>query len=319
MLQHFQALPAEVSARAAGGPAREVLKRHARSFWLAARFLPEAQMHALARLYAFCRHADDLADAEPAGVNAAALHALRDALEKDLPFDEISADILALQREHDLPRSVLLDFMDALIADQYERRLATLNDLVRFGYGVASTVGLLICRIVGVRESVALPFAVDLGIAMQITNVCRDVLEDAGRGRVYVPADLARQNLAADALLTGDSGQRNAAFATVRELLQVADTYYASAERGMRYLPRNVRPGILVAARVYREIGTEILRQPDRYWERRAVVPRARKLLLVSKALYDSVISPVITGRTHPHAHDASLHVALRKPATQGS
>ena len=97
--------------------------------------------------------------------------------------------------------SLLLDFVDALIEDQYPRALANVDQLVCFAYGVASTVGLMMCHVFGVRDQRAYPFAVDLGVAMQITNIARDILEDAERDRLYVPRTLLDAPVSCEGLL----------------------------------------------------------------------------------------------------------------------
>ena len=108
--------------------------------------------------------------------------------------DPSISDMLSLQRDFEIPTTLLLDFINTLIEDQYPRALGNVDELVQFAYGVASTVGLMMCHVFGVRDSRALPFAVDLGLAMQMTNIARDILEDAQRNRVYVPGSAAYTN-----------------------------------------------------------------------------------------------------------------------------
>ena len=126
--------------------------------------------------------------------------------------DPIMADVLVLQAEYEIPVALVLDFIDALIADQWPRHLQTQDQLIRFCYGVASTVGLMMCHLFGVKDPRAYPFAVDLGVAMQMTNICRDILEDAQRQRIYLPAEMLPARVNAHGLVGGDAEQRDDAY-----------------------------------------------------------------------------------------------------------
>lgn len=292
-------------------PARQVMATHAKTFSLAARFLPASQVDGIAELYALCRYADDLADEGPAGCHAGELDQLRQDIAAGLPTTAASQNFILLQAQYGIPTQIALDFIDELCRDQFPRRFYDTDELVRFSYGVASTVGLMMCHVFGVDDAEAHPFAIDLGIAMQMTNVCRDVLEDAERGRVYVPARLAGIELQPELIVAGDDAQRRAAFKAVQQLLGIADDYYASARRGIHFLPPAVRPAVLVAADVYRGIGAEISRQPWAYWRQRAVVPRRRKAVLALAALAACYFDPVVRGRAAAPLHQTQLHAPL--------
>ena len=115
---------------------------------------------------------------------------------------------------------------------------------MRFAYGVASTVGLMMCHVFGVQDKRAYPFAVDLGVAMQITNIARDILEDAGRDRLYVPSTLLDTEVSCEGLAQGDEAHRSSAYQGALRMLAIADEYYASAALGYGYLPPSVRQAI---------------------------------------------------------------------------
>ena len=291
---------------------KQVMQRHGSTFHLAAKLLSNTDYDAAARLYAFCRHADDLADESADGSGLQTLQVIRHGLQFGTCAGPAGKDFAAMLAEYKIPRSVALAFIDALIQDHAPRRFETVSEVVRFSYGVASTVGVMLCHVFGVRSSAAMPFAIDLGIAMQITNISRDVLEDAERGRIYVPTQLAGKSLQAHKIVDGDPLDRLAAWQGVRKLLALADTYYTSARRGMRYLPEQIRPAVLVAADVYRGIGDQILAEPNLYWSRRAVVPRHRKALLTSRALLACLFDPVVRGRVPAPVHEKKLHLALQ-------
>ena len=288
-----------------------VFKANAKTFALAARFLPRARYDAVARLYYFCRYMDDLADAAPAGCNHDKLIGLRRDFVNGSSADPVIADLLALQQAFGIPANLIMDFIDALIADQWPRYLQTQDELVRFCYGVASTVGLMMCHLFGVKNPRAYPFAVDLGVAMQMTNICRDILEDAERDRVYLPAEMLQGQVSSFGIVEGDPAQRAIAYQGAVHLLEMADEYYASAIQGYGYLPVAVRQAIKIAARLYQAIGEKIVAQPTQYWQRRTVVPRTTKCRLVGGLLGRRITegsSKLIVQRA---THRPRLHKAL--------
>ncbi len=288
--------------------ARAVLAHHGRSFHWASRLLGQSHAERCALLYAFCRHVDDLVDEGDPGQAAHALSALRWSLARTEDPSGMPDAVRRLGIEPDVARA----FVDGVASDLGPVRVADVEGLVRYAYGVAGTVGLMMCSALEVSEPQALPFAVDLGIGMQLTNIARDVLEDAERGRVYLPATWVGQRCTAAAIAGGDPDARLAAWAAVDRLIALAECYYRSADRGMRYLPTRARAGILTASRVYESIGTEIRRRgPERYWARRTVVSNAGKLWQTFRALvYFAGTLPTSRAQVRP-AHDQRLHFAL--------
>ena len=291
--------------------AKASFQEHAKTFSLAARLLPGQQYADVARLYAFCRYVDDLADAEPSGINDATLRDIRRALlTGDSPNARIE-DTQKLIQQHQIPIALFIDFMDELIADQWPRELTSVDQVVQFAYGVASTVGLMMCHILGVKDPKAFPFAVDLGVAMQMTNICRDILEDAERDRIYVPRDLIAAPVDCAGLLAGNNEQRSAAYNGASQLLAIADDYYASAEHGYYFLPFIIRQTIAFAALLYRSIGTKMLNHPNQYWQRRTVVGTPTKMRIIGGYCISRLITLPVAGASSPATHQSHLHHAL--------
>jgi phytoene synthase len=275
--------------------AQATFRANAKTFSLAARFLNRNRYEAVARLYAFCRHVDDLADTGNPGSNSATLNAIREDIRAGKSDNRHVNDLLLLKEEYGLPTELLLDFVDAIIDDQYPRELQTVDELVRFSYGVASTVGLMMCHIFNVRNPDAYPFAIDLGVAMQI----------------YVPAELLATPVTSKGLVLGDQAMRNSAYQAAQQLLQIADNYYASAALGYGYLPRGVRHTIKIAARLYQAIGDKVTSSQKTYWQQRSVVSRRRKCSLVLQMLWQRMnegSSTLLVGKV---SHCQQLHKAL--------
>ncbi len=284
---------------AAGATPLATLSRHGRTFRLAGTLLPRGVLEDAAELYAFCRHVDDLADtALDAGQARQALREARRAVLDGATSDPAIAGFLALASRLGLDPAIAARLIDTMIGDLGPVRIADEAALLRYAYGAAGTVGLLMCRLLGVTDRRGAPHALDLGIAMQLTNIARDVAEDARRDRVYLPASwLAGSGLTPDSV-----------FAAVERVLALADRYYASGERGLAYLSWRPRLAIGAAAAVYREIGRRILRAGPAYLHApRCVVPQGRRLVLLACSL------PRSFSARRSARHDVRLHASLRE------
>jgi phytoene synthase len=262
-----------------------LLSQHGRSFHWARRLLSAPHAERATRLYGFCRRIDDLADEGPSPAAAReALGMIRQALQTRQSDDAAMCDMLQLMQGCGIDPAVPLELIQGVESDLDEVRIADMAELLRYCYRVAGTVGLMMTAALDVTAAEALPHAIDLGIAMQLTNICRDVREDALRGRRYLPATLVGA-LEPAALIAPSGLTRAAAVHAVHTLLELADRHYASGEQGLRHLPSGARAGILVAARVYREIGVVLRRRGGDCWSSRARVSGAAKAVVTVQAL----------------------------------
>ena len=279
------------SADTVYGLADQLLTQRGRTFHLARRLLSARHARHATRLYGFCRHIDDLVDECSSLADAqAALAVVRQALQTGQSDDPVTCDMLQLMRDCNIDPTIPLELIEGVEGDLGEVRVADMTELLRYCYRVAGTVGLMMTDVLDVSAPEALQHAMDLGIAMQLTNICRDVREDALLGRCYLPATLVGA-LEPSALIDPDGATRVIAMHAIGALLTLADRYYASGEQGLRYLPPGARSGILVAARVYREIGV-VLRQRDLdCWTSRATVGTAVKAGITLRALGGTIIS----------------------------
>ena len=200
--------------------------------------------------------------------------------------------MLTLMRDCRIDPSIPLDLITGVESDLGEVRLATMAELEQYCYRVAGTVGLMMTAALDVTTPEALPHAVDLGIAMQLTNICRDVREDALQGRRYLPAALVGPLDPAE-LVAPTGATRATAVGAVHTLLHLADRYYASGEAGLKYLPRGARFGILVAARLYRQIGHVLRRRDADCWSSRAYVGGPGKVGVTLRALGSTIPAAV--------------------------
>lgn len=291
-------------------PARQVLKTHGRSFHFASHLLGKRHAGRGARLYAFCRHLDDLADeaTDPAEANAS-LDATRFALNAGYASDPVVMDFITLASETEMPLEPALHLIDGLQQDLKKVALTSQAELIRYAYRVAGTVGLMMCPVLDTYESEAMPHAIDLGIAMQLTNIARDVGEDARMGRRYLPGPWV-DDASASAIAAPSPGLRIKLQSATERLLRLADRYYASGVAGLHYLPPRARLAILVASRVYGAIGNDIAACNYRSWDRRACVAGPKKITLAlgaTRAFFSTDRMKRLAS-----SHEMNLHGPLR-------
>ena len=286
-----------------------VLSRKGKSFHWARRWMAPAHAARATRLYGFCRYVDDLADEDCAGQNPRdALALVAQGMASGTSQNPIVNDAIALMRECRVEPALILTFVDGIASDLGTVRMADESALIRYCYQAAGTVGSMMCRVLGCDDPAALRHAVDLGIAMQLTNICRDVAADAAAGRRYLPASMIG-DVAPQALVNPALPLRPRLQACIDDLLDTADRYYRSGEAGLAHLPIGARCSILVAARVYRAIGTRLRQHGNAYWLGRTVVPQRTKSLVTLRALLST---PLLPGFWVPaRHHDAALHGAL--------
>ncbi len=302
----------------------QTLAFRARSFRWASALLSRAHRERVAALYAFCRAMDDLADGDWASPEAQQrqLQRLCAAVEAEPHGRELWPPQYLWFRDLCLDCGIefraVRDLLLGMISDLEEVRIETDRELVRYCYRAAGTVGLMMCAVLGVRDRRAWRHAIDLGIAMQLTNISRDVREDAEAGRVYLPAQrLAQYGSTPEDLVEG-TADAEAVRLVVGDVLTLADRYYQSGDAGMRFLPLRARWAILVASRLYRGIGRRLRRrQRCNPLLGRVVVPWFEKLGLVVRATGAWILVTLRLSKT-ARGGAASSTVVNQKPHALG-
>ena len=287
---------------------REAIRHGSLSFHAASRLLPAAVRDPALALYAFCRLADDEVDLQ--AEKAAAVLRLKERLEKvyagqprNAPEDRAFA---AVVETFDMPRALPEALLEGLAWDAMERRYASLSELTAYSARVASAVGVMMSVLMRVRDRHTLARACDLGVAMQLTNIARDVGEDARENRLYLPLDwLEQEGVAVDDLLSLPEATPELRRVVARLLLQARNLYHRS-EAGIAELPLASRPGIFAARFVYAGIGNQVRRAGYNSVDRRARTGSAQKLawlmLSAARAATSVVLprSPLLYARPLP-------------------
>jgi len=286
---------------------RRQLLHAARPLCLLPEILPPVVRDDVALLHAFCRHLDDTVDEAPTPRAAAeGLERLGAEFLGEAPARPLLAAIRAGAPRMGFPRHAVLSLLDGMRGDLGPVRMADDAELLRYCYRVSASVGLLLCPVLGVRRR-GWPRAVDLGLALQLTNIVLGVGDDARRGRVYLPRTrLADAGLAPEDVLREDGG--GGLRAVVAGVVRMADRYYRSADEGGRDIPWRYRHGVLVMSRIYRAMGHQAAR-PERLHHRIAPTA-AEKVLRLAQVLAVS-LTPRMLGITPPPLHEGELHAAI--------
>ena len=284
----------------------EIIQAGSKSFAAAAKlFDPETRASAHL-LYAWCRHCDDVIDGQELGFQTAdaaphdpiaALERLRqmtaDALDGKPMTDPVFAAFQLVVQRHAIPRRHPLELLEGFAMDVAGRRYSTIEDTLSYCYHVAGVVGVMMAIIMGARDKDTLDRASDLGLAFQLTNIARDVVDDAAVGRVYLPQEwLSEAGIAIEDI--SQERNRPALHDVTARLLALAEGYYESSAAGIARLPARSGWAIATARVVYRDIGREVLRRGPRAWDRRVSTSKAQKILAVVRGASNIVASKTV-------------------------
>ena len=290
--------------------ADKALAAYGKSFHWARRFLGQNMGIKAARLYQFCRVLDDMADGDIEHGPKRLSLIRKDLLTAGTANDPLLEHFRPFLTQQKFPTKVIVALIDGLLSDQKPVRVKSEAELLSYAYHVAGTVGILMCNVLDCDDEQALGHAIDLGIAMQLTNIARDVLEDAGMGRRYLPAswvgNLAPEQIVALAK-TPDGDAALKVTNAVSRLLTLAEDYYKSGITGLSYLPLRAHISIAIAALVYRQIGIQLAQQ-DYPWHGGRQSTSISTKVRCSLRAFDTL--RLRFQKTPPH--ESNLHDAIR-------
>ena len=277
-----------------------VTKTHAKSFYFAAKFLPKAKQKPIYVLYALCRHVDDEVDEAEvhSGIEAvkaierwkqeleeAYNYELREKIHKNQTQKTKNQDLVLLAwndllKTYKIPQNLPLELMTGVLQDTHTNRYETFEELYVYCYRVASTVGLMSSEIFGYSDEKTLECAEALGIAMQLTNILRDVKEDAAMNRIYLPQeDLRKFNVSEQQIFSGEMNENF--IKLINFQIKRARDYYRKAEQGIALLEKDTHFTVLLALRLYSRILDEIEKQNYNVFSKRAHVNFRQKVFSI--------------------------------------
>ena len=229
------------------------IKSEGKSFYWASFFLPKKNRIAASRLYSICRYLDDVADNSKLDTSSQIKNIFNQIKENE------SSEINIFFKKNNINLGILKDLIDGLISDQQNVRVTDEKELIDYSYKVAGTVGLMMLPIINTKDAEARKHAIDLGIAMQLTNIARDVYEDAKMNRLYLPKEWLGQVSISDLIDNKlDDQKKKLIKLSIKNLIELSDKFYANGFSGMKFIPLRTRLAIFFAAKIYKGIGEKI-------------------------------------------------------------
>ncbi len=266
------------------------LKREGKSFYWASFFLPKITKKNAGILYSICRYFDDLADKNEEDKT----DYLKD-LKEEIKNNKNNKVNIFLQNNK-INNSIFVDLIEGLILDQRKIRIQNKEELIKYSYHVAGTVGLMMSKIIGVKSEKAAKSAIDLGIGMQLTNIARDVYEDSKMDRIYLPAtwipNISITNL--NNYLERSSDKDEKISNAIHKVINLSEKFYKNGIAGLRYIPFSSRLGIFIAANVYRGIGIKIKSKKKKYLRERVYLNLLEKFVITIKSILIFIFIPLL-------------------------
>lgn len=267
-----------------------ILKENSKTFYLASSFLPARVRYKVLNVYAFCRKYDDSADSDIKIHNP--------------DIDKIISDL-------NISNEIINQLKIGIDSDRNFKRLKKIDDLIVYSYRVAGCVGLMMCELLDIKNSNDKYYAIDLGIAMQITNICRDVFEDLNMDRIYLPEEMITN------IEVNTEDEKDELFTIITNLIEISEQYYNSALHGIKKIPFGSRFSILISLRLYQAIGRKILKNRKNYFIKKIHTTKFEKFIILLKCLVEFTVSHIFDKKKQ--THDQELHLALSNlPFTNG-
>jgi phytoene synthase len=260
---------------------KNILKKNSRTFYVASLFLPKHIRDRVLTVYAFCRLYDDNVDHE-----------------RSIDTKALEADI----KKYGIDPRVINQLKEGISSDMYSGRMTSFEDLLNYCYKVAGCVGIMMCDVLDIKNKQAKYHAIDLGIAMQLTNICRDISEDFLMNRVYLPKDRITEDQIS-------SNNNDKIYQVASDLIKVSNEYYSSAMEGIKYIPMTSRFSILYSLLLYQEIGHKILKNKKTFVTNKVNTSKYDKAKLLVKTFFIFITKYLFCS---PKNHNQSLHSSLK-------
>jgi len=260
------------------------IRHYGKSFFWAGKFLKKEIFDDCATLYAFCRVADDLVDENKNSKNKI------DKFIKEYSNRNSKNTIInkfkKIKEKYNIPKKFINDLFYGIKLDTKIVKIRSKKELIKYSYYVAGTVGAMMAHILNATHPKAIKHAIDLGVAMQLTNIARDVVADAKLGRIYLPKDFLSQNIKVEDIVNKNFN-RDKLFSAITTIIIMSEKFYKSGNDGIRYLPSSIKYPIFLASSLYKRIGLNIINSNlDKYFNSRIYVSFFEKLFITLKAFF---------------------------------
>tara|TARA_X000000950_G_C13741136_1_gene588533 strand:+ start:87 stop:968 length:882 start_codon:yes stop_codon:yes gene_type:complete len=259
---------------------KNILKKHAKSFYFSGLLLDKQTLNDAAVLYAFCRQLDDAADNYDSDKSNELKNLIQD-YKQPVSLNLVNQSFKKIQIKYGLKQIFIDDLISGVSSDTKFKQPQNLQELLFYSYQVAGTVGALMTKVLGANDQNAERFAIDLGIGMQLTNISRDIKEDSINNRIYIPKDMLPNGFSLEDILNDKN--KECIFNATHQILNIAERYYQSGIDGIYFIPHKNRFSILIAAILYNSIGTKILKNKYLYLKKRIYLNTFEKTFILVK------------------------------------
>ena len=268
-----------------------IFKKNAKTFYLASLFFSKRKQKEVEILYNFCRYVDDLGDLL---LNEKKSKKRLDEVIKSLKNKESNVsfvrDFIKLMKQYKIKTKIPVQLVEGVLSDLNNVYIKNNKELFEYSYRVAGTVGLMMCSLMNINEKRLFKHAIELGIAMQLTNIARDVREDLEINRIYIPNLIILKNVRDYKKIIIDKEIQKKVSSKVIKLIEDSEKLYNQAAGGIIDLPINFRFVILFASNLYREIGKQILKEPLIIWERRVYITKIKKVIIFFRTMIRIIV-----------------------------
>ena len=264
------------------------IKHHGKSFYWAGKFLEKEIFDDCSILYAFCRVADNLVDEKLNSKNNIKkfINDYQNKTSKNLVINKFKK----IEAKYKIPKKYVQDLFYGVSLDTKPLKIKTTKELLKYSYYVAGTVGAMMAYIFNTTNSKAIKCAVNLGIAMQLTNISRDVVKDAYLQRIYIPENFLKENITVKNIINNNFNKKNLFF-SIKKIILLAEKYYISGNSGIKFLPRTIKFPIFLASKIYQGIGKKILNDKENiYFLKRTYLNFLEKIIMTIKSYYIFII-----------------------------
>lgn len=284
-------------------------KKNSKSFYFASLFLDQKTSYYCYVLYYFCRIVDDIADKETKSKKKKLNDLIFFLKTKAKPKQIFLIEIKKLIKKKIINKEPLIELIQGVLTDTKHVHIKNSSQLINYSYLVAGTVGIMMCQLLNNRNLYSFKYAVDLGIAMQLTNILRDIVEDAKIGRVYLP--ISWISIFPNKIINQDRKATKKIINASKKLFLLSEEYYNSAYLGLAFLPIRSRFAILLALISYRQIGRKIIRKKYSNLNKREIISFMEKL----KCLITTIFIFLINFKIHfkNYSHNKKLHKDINK------
>ena len=288
---------------------RQIIKQNGKSFYWASKFLGKDYIDPIYSIYEMCRKLDDIVDEQSKEASIKEIGLLK----KDLTKENLQQKFESLKRLDDDQFPQIKYFEEFILGQESDINFIqpkSINELLRYCYRVAGVVGLMVCDAVNIKDENLKFFAIDLGIAMQLVNIVRDIQEDALRGRVYIPENLIGAVSASDILIKPDLITK--VEQEKLRILNIADKYFNSANYAIKFLPKEVSMAFGLASNLYQGIGKKIIKKEQPFTNGRVYLNGPEKLFHTLKFLIKNK-----KNKNYQPVHNNMLHLPIKNsPST---